>query len=192
MSHLPGVAVGFRVLGVDLSLTGTGLADGERTWLLPSKGSATATLTERWMRLDALTDAVLARVRDTRADLVVLEGPSLGQARQGGQHDRAGLWWLVVDQLHTDGIPVAEVPPATLKKYATGKGNAGKSAIVDATARRFPHVDTGSGDDNRCDAHWLAAMGHDHLGLALLAMPALNRQALDAVRWPHLVAATAA
>lgn len=127
------------------------------------------------------------RIRDTGFGvLVVVEGPSLGQARQSGVHDRSGLWWLLVDWCLEYGHQVVEVPPAVLKKYATGKGNANKGAMVDATARRFPEVDTGSGDDNRCDALWLAAMGLDQLGRPLTLMPAAQRAALERVAWPEL------
>lgn len=174
------------VLGIDLSLTATGMSDGASTWDVRSKGSEGASLLERAERLEQLRDHITGHI--TGVGLVVIEGPSYGQARQGGQHDRAGLWWLVVGWTIWHGVPVVEVAPAALKKYATGSGAAKKSAVVDATARRFPAVDTGGGDDNRCDALWLAAMGIDRLGGGSV-VPAAQRAVLDKVAWPEAVAA---
>ena len=168
------------VLGLDLSLTATGLSDGVTTWLLPSRGKSGDDLATRGRRLSAIRSAVLLWARDVH--LVVIEQPAYSR-QTGHMHDRSGLWWLVVADLLERAVPVAEIAPSALKKYATGKGNAGKGAIVDATARRFPDVDTGSGDDNRCDALWLAAMGLEHL-TGSGCVPAAHRAALQAVRWP--------
>jgi crossover junction endodeoxyribonuclease RuvC len=168
------------VIGLDLSLTATGISDGHETWLVRSKGYATDSLTERARRLELLAVGILDVCQ---ADLVVVEAPAFSR-QNGHMHDRSGLWWLVVSELiRSPWTQVAEVTPTALKRYATGKGNASKGAMIDATARRFPNVDTGA-DDNRCDALWLAAMGHDHLGQPLIAMPATHRAALDSVRWP--------
>lgn len=171
-----------RVVGVDLSLSATGMSDGSSTWLVRSTGHRGDSLYDRNERLAGLVCRVVDHVVDHGADLVVLEGPSLGQGRQAGTHDRAGLWWLLVHQLHVRGLQLVEVPPAALKKYATGKGNANKGAVIDATARRFPEVETGA-DDNRCDALWLAAMGLDQLTGAGV-VPAVQRAGLAKVAWP--------
>lgn len=42
---------------------------------------------------------------------------------------------------------------ATIKKHATGKGNADKGAVVVAAAAKWP--DKKLSDDNECDALWL-------------------------------------
>ena len=98
-----------------------------------------ATLTNRLMRLRTIVRevdrwALMLDSADTRADLVVIEAPSLGQARQGGTLDRHGLWWLILDRLYTLDIPVVAVTPAARAKYATGKGNAAKDAVLLAVA----------------------------------------------------------
>ena len=52
------------------------------------------------------------------------------------------------------GIPYQGVPVGTIKKYATGKGNAGKKAVIQAMKDRGYNP----GDDNEADAlailHW--------------------------------------
>lgn len=171
-----------RVVGVDLSLSATGMSDGERTWLVRSTGHKGDLLITRSARLRGLGVAVVKHCEG--ADLVVLEQPAFSRTT-GHMHDRSGLWWLVVDALTYELlIPVAEVAPTALKKYATGKGNANKGAVIDATARRFPQVDTGA-DDNRCDALWLAAMGLDQLS-GTGVVPAAQRAGLAKVAWPAL------
>lgn len=177
------------VLGIDLSLTATGMSDGKYTWDVRSKGTEGATLLERAERLGRLRDKITSHIiyADVGVDLVVIEQPAFSR-QNGHMHDRSGLWWLVVDWTVFHGIPVVEVSPTALKKYATGSGAAKKSAVIDATARRFPDVYTGGGDDNRCDALWLAAMGIDRLGGGSV-VPAAQRAVLDKVAWPKPVAA---
>lgn len=167
------------IYGLDLSLTATGISDGTAAWLITSTGKSGASLSERDDRLWTLRNRILDAL--TPATLVVVEAPAFSR-QNGHMHDRSGLWWLVVTALHARDCQVVEVPPTCLKRYATGKGNANKGLMIEAATRRFPHVDT-AGDDNRVDALWLAAMGHDHLGTPLVALPAAHRASLEAVRW---------
>lgn len=174
------------VVGLDLSLTSTGLAavagGNVGVGRVTSTGRADASLAWRGERLSRLAERIVAEFPD--ADLYVVEGPSFGQSRQGGQHDRAGLWWLVVSELLVSGLAVVEVSPAQRAKYATGKGNASKDAVLAAAIRRYPMADI-TGNDV-ADAVVLAAMGAHHLGRPLADVPLLNAAALDKVRWPQL------
>ena len=167
-----------QILGLDLSLTSSGVAViGDNllsAWAFKPKGTGL-----NRMRQARAEFAYWAR----EAELVVIEGPSYGSqagGRQSGHHERAGLWWMVYDRLDRDGVHVAVVPPATLKRYATGKGNASKDAMLVAAAKRFADW---TGGNDEADAAWLAAMGTDYLGAPFVAMPAANREALKAVSW---------
>ena len=165
-----------RVLGLDLSLTSTGIASctgWADTLKPPAKLRGHDRL--RWL-LTAVAD-------HTRlADLVVVEGPSYGsQAGQAGHHERAGLWWLTTHQLWTREVPVAVAPPSCVKRYATGKGNASKDAVLSAVVRRFAWF--GEGND-AADAVILAALGADQVGAPMVAMPKEHRAALGGVAWP--------
>lgn len=51
-------------------------------------------------------------------------------------------------------VPYTAVPVGTVKKHATGKGNAGKAAMIAAAVDRWP-VDPGIGSDE-ADALWIA------------------------------------
>lgn len=166
-----------KVLGLDLSLTCTGLAgQGWTDTIRPGDRRGADRLT--WVRAELLERYL------NGLDLVVMEGPSYGnqgKARQSGHHERAGLWWLVRVALAHRGHPVAVVPPATLKRYATGKGNADKATVVREVTKRFPWFD---GGEDEADALVLAAMGADHLGQPFAVMPQSHRAALAGVEWP--------
>jgi crossover junction endodeoxyribonuclease RuvC len=173
------------VLGVDLSLTGTGLANSlgwSATLKPPAKLRDVARI--EWIRNAIVLDHL------TGVDLVVIEGPSYGSARQAqsGHHERAGLWWVVVRSLWRRGVSYAVVSPKGRAKYATGNGNAGKDDVIREVTRRF---DWFEGDNNQADALVLAAMGADHLGVPMVTMPQIHRVALDAVAWPEMVGAAA-
>lgn len=187
------------VLGIDPSLTSTGIARVDtddrlvaQTWTITSKGTHADTLAQRRERLAMIAerrigDAAIGIGEDGsdlggRADLAIIEGLAMAH-HNAGTTMLNGLWWLTVHRLYNLGVPVVAVAPKSLKKYATGAGNAPKEAMVAAAIRRLPHVDTGDQPD-RVDALWLAAMGADHLGAPLVDLPATHRAALDGVQWP--------
>ena len=135
-------------------------------------------------RLRALVD-LRQRIIDEIGcpDLAVLELPAPSRAG-GGSHERAWLWWEMYRWLESSYIPVALLTPNQRALYATGKGNAPKTAVVDAVARRWPAWHTG-GDDNLADAVALMAAGRDRLGYPIIDMPKAHRGALDKAIWPQ-------
>lgn len=176
-----------RIIGIDMSLTGTGISDGSASWVI-SSAPAGQDLAARHARLETMLAKITQRAVAgfTRgADLVVVEAPVFGGASGRGAFvlERSALWWLVVAWFLERNVPIAEVTASSVKFYATGKGNASKALMIDQAARRLPDVETGA-DDNRVDALWLSAMGHDHAGQPLVTLPAAQRKALDKVRWP--------
>jgi crossover junction endodeoxyribonuclease RuvC len=173
----------FRIVGLDLSLTSTGLAIIDDTTI----GTATGRITPKGMNGHARMKYILASVAalTARTGVVVIEGPSFGSANgQKGHHERGGLWWLITYALWLENQPVAIVPPSVLKKYLTGKGNASKDAVLAAAIRRYPAVDFDGNDE--ADALGLAAMAADWYGHPLAPVPAAQRAALTAVTWPIL------
>jgi crossover junction endodeoxyribonuclease RuvC len=82
------------------------------------------------------------------------------------------------------GVPVAMVPPSTLKVYATGSGAADKDAMLKAARGMWPDVDIE--DDNSADALLLAAMGARYLGHPCDDVPAERWASLDGAEWPDL------
>lgn len=142
----------YHVIGVDPSLSGTGLA--------PDTGSLMTVKThtkDGMKRLSAIHKAVLecagngywagypalAVVEDlpTHAKSAGLTGQAQGVARMA-----------LVDA----GVSVLTMAPATLKKFATGKGNADKKAMIAAWNEAHDAKVT---DDNQADAAWLRQYG---------------------------------
>lgn len=115
-------------------------------------------------------------------DLTVIEGFSFGSPQ--GATEAGGLGWIIRLALHEHSIPFAIVAPATLKKFATGKGNAGKDDMKLAAQSRLGVTFTGTGSGDRCDARWLQEMGLHHLGAPTVELPAVNLSALAKVEWP--------
>lgn len=172
------------VVGLDLSLTATGVA----RWGPDGLGLQTFGTIELGglARLRSLRQGVTARTRG--ADLVAVEAlPPGGRLQQGKTayvNERAALYWMVLDRLFELQIPVAEVQPAQLKGYALGVGGgkkSGKAAVIAAVVRRY---DASPYDDNQADACVLAAMGLHHLGFPPAPVPAVHANWLAGVPWP--------
>lgn len=171
-----------RVVGLDLSLTRTGVAHirDTATGTVASAGSIKTSADDgkyvsRRERLRTIYRAVIGKA--CLADLVVIEGPALSR-NNPGTWDRAGLWWLVMDAL----TQVAVVPPTTLKDWATGSGKADKKAVRRAAENLWPGIAT---NDDESDALALATMGAQRLGMDV---PSIEYHkfiiASDAVQWP--------
>lgn len=174
-----------RIVGIDISLTGTGLACSCGSVEVKGRDGITKLpLAKRVDVIERLSAGICGWTLKHQADLAVIEQPAFSRSG-GGSLERHALWWHVVENLIGCDIQVAEVPATTLKRYATGKGNAQKGPMLDALARRLPMFETG-GNDNLVDAAWLAAFGADHLGMPLAEMPAANRAALAKVSWPEV------
>lgn len=179
------------IVGLDLSLTSTGIAVIDTTTgtrlveRITSKGKADASLHDRYLRLLRLSSIIADIVHGKHADLVVIEQPAFSR-QTGHQHDRSGLWWLVFHAIGSH--PIAEVAPTARAKYGTGKGNAGKDAVLAAVVRRYADVEVEGNDD--ADALILAAMGARWLGKPIEdSLPIAHLAAMDSVKWPAVVGA---
>lgn len=168
----------YRVAGIDVSLTGTGVATLGGTALIPSKGRRKDSIAQRRNRIKGIVDHVLIEIG--AVDLAVVEGPS-HHSVGGSVWDRAGLWWRIVDRLCAESIPVAVMPPMSRAKYATGNGGSRKAAVMEAARTRYGAV---LDNDNEADALVLRAAGLDWLGQPLAEVPAGHRAALAGCQWP--------
>lgn len=179
------------VLGLDLSLTATGLAevrDGKvvGTTRVRSSGSKDATLKQRQERLHGIGQDIAEWVSEEPSDLIVIESPSYG-SKFGSPHDRSGLWWLVVNHLSLLGHEIATVAPMSRAKYGTGNGAARKADVLEAVRLRFPeeHAAGMIPDDNVADAILLASMGARILGDPVEGdLPPKCLEALEKVAMP--------
>lgn len=166
-------------LGLDLSLTSTGYA------ALHHHRSATTgrirTTARGPARLREIRDAVTALVRTLDPELVAVEGYAFG--RPNGMAALGELGGVIRLALHEHGQAYLDVPPAVVKKYATGKGNAGKEDVLAAAIRRLDY--SGSSNDE-ADALWLAHIAAARLGQPAVILPATHAAALDKVGPPVL------
>lgn len=160
------------VVGIDPSLTATGIAyEGGTTTVSGCKG-----------------DDRLVSIRDAVADLC--EGAELAVVEDLPTHGmgagKTGMAQGVVRLALLDlGVDFVLVPPASVKVYACGKGNATKP---DMRMALFQRIGLDLRDDNQVDAYWLRAIGLDLLGRAVVQLPALHRRALDKVSLPAVAA----
>jgi Holliday junction resolvasome RuvABC endonuclease subunit len=172
-----------RVLGLDLSLTATGIAypDGTTTTIKTRQKDGDRRLLEiahaiRW----AAGEGQGPMGTDTPPTLAVLEDLPKHAMAAGITGMVHGIARAVLLEA---GVPYATVVPATLKAYATGKGSGDKTPMAMAAYKR---AGVEFVDDNQCDAWWLRAAGLDWLGSPLFDLPKAQRDRLAKVRWPDL------
>lgn len=157
-----------NVVGLDLSLTATGVAFGGLAARISTKKDGCE-------RLAAVRERVLEFLTPL-PDLVGIEGYSFN-SKYGGE--RLGeLGGVIRLQLWELGIPFVEIPPASVKKYATGSGTASKDEVLGAAIRRLGYE---RDDHNEADALWVRAMAYDHYGAPIVEVPASHRAALTAI-----------
>lgn len=138
------------VMGIDPSLSGFAYSTAHS-----ADGGQSIVLDEQLIKTKPSGDAVRARcdryrliveptVRAAAAigvGLVVIEGYAFSQAgghTSGRAHDRAELGGVLRNELlKVPGLDILECGPATLKKFATGKGNADKAEVISALSRRY-------------------------------------------------------
>jgi Holliday junction resolvasome RuvABC endonuclease subunit len=174
-----------RVAGLDLSLTCTGIAicvETSRgtnmvTDTSKSKGKRAASMIDRHARLTELGNGILHHA--AVCDLAVIEGLFTGP-KAGSLTDRAALFWFVAGGLIRREVPVAIVPPTSLKLAIAGAGNADKAALAVALMRLWPDVDVTSSDVS--DAAGLAHLGAVWLGMDV---PTLERHRTVKAEWPE-------
>lgn len=177
-----------RVAGLDLSLTSTGIALQEpggipQVNLVTSKGRRDDPFYQRVMRIEAIVEQILEVIPPRT--YVLVEGPSYGSAGASSSlWDRAGLWHRVVAALIARKHPVAVAAPTTVKKWATGSGNADKAAVASAITRLLPpEVELVTSDG--ADSLVMAKMAAHHLGWESFSKA--RTACLDAVWWPEEV-----
>ncbi|WP_405056944.1 hypothetical protein OG474_29920 [Kribbella sp. NBC_01505] len=171
------------IAGLDLSLTGTGIATyggGEiRTHLIKTVGKKTDTVYETAARIDSIEHDILQRI-GSDCELAVIEAPSFG-SKGGSGHERAGLWWKVTTTLIRHGVRIAKVAPTTLKAYVANNGKADKDEVLAAVIRKYPKADVTN--NNVADAVGLMAMGCRYYDIPLDVENSKTASSMKAVAW---------
>lgn len=166
-----------RIVALDLSLSATGVAHNAGT------AERAFTLRPRQLRGVERLEWIMRRVvkEALGKDLVVIENYAFARPNQA--HQIGELGGVIRLALYTHNIAYVEIAPSALKKYATGKGNAPKEAVLAAAFQRLGYAGY---DHNESDALWLLAMALDHYGMEEAPqVPKINREALVKVGWPE-------
>ncbi|WP_100813053.1 hypothetical protein [Microbacterium lacus] len=172
------------ILGVDFSITGTGLAilgDNGATdtcTIKPPKDDGTVqSIAER---LTFIADKAEAWSDLARGDFLVFESP-LHHAPSAHRGKILGGWWITAARLaRAVNDSALVVSPKTRAKYATGNGNADKKAVLEQVRARYPQFVVRN--DNEADAVALVAIAARMLGRPIDPdLPETNLSALQAL-----------
>ncbi|MEU3289936.1 hypothetical protein [Streptomyces longwoodensis] len=187
LEERPAAPAGLRVIGLDLSITSTGVCrpDGS-TFRIRTR------FKDGPRRMTHIRDVLAVEVAEHRPQLAVIEDLPMNAGRMSltNLKNMACLHGVVQAVLIDAGVPWAYVNTKTLKKYACDNGGADKQQMADAAylADGVTFADDKGGD--QVDAWWLRAAGHDHYGEPLFSMPEAQRAELTKADWPAgLVAA---
>ena len=163
-------------VGIDLSLTGTGLSVDGDLYLIASKLTGVE-------RLIDIRNRIIDHLANTTQRLYIcIEGYSFG-SRNSHAHALGELGGTVRVALHEHGYGYVDVAPTCRAKFATGKGNAGKSEVVSAISARTGIIWSGKGADDLCDAWVLEEMCRTHFGESRYEWPQANLSALSKIDW---------
>ena len=146
-----------RVMGLDLSLTSTGLV-----LLQDAETVESTTVSSRFKgeaRLADIREKITTAVKLHRPQLVVLEGYAFGRPNQMAALGE--LSGVVKCSLFEMGQHYLVVPPTRVKKFATGRGNAKKDEVRLEVYKRWG-FEAPSNDE--VDAYVLARIGLAFLG----------------------------
>jgi Holliday junction resolvasome RuvABC endonuclease subunit len=170
-----------KVMGLDLSLSGTGLIVLEDGKLLEQKLIKSKPFGEKPVdelrRLNYIAGEIDLYLVRHAPSLVAIEGLAFGITKTTSIMQLAGLNYLVRRMLHAYGFEFVLVAPSTLKKFITGKGSGPKDIMMLESYKRYG---VSFGDNNLADGFGLAQMAHELLNDNKL--PSFQKESLDVVR----------
>ena len=113
---------------------------------------------------------------------IVVEGYAFAK-RTSHAHAQGELGGVLRMNWFENDWPFIEVPPTKRAKFATGKGNAGKSEVVAAVALKRGELIEGKGLEDMTDAWVLREMALAHFGSSDYTWGGKHLEALDNVEW---------
>jgi crossover junction endodeoxyribonuclease RuvC len=171
-----------RIIGLDLSLAGTGWCSG------PASESWGTIDTKKLSGFDRI-NCIFCEVNKIIGSppppgvLVVMEDFSFG-SKGRGVFQIGGLGYIIRYHLWKNQIPFILIPPTVLKKFAAGKGNVDKNVVLKEIFKRWG---ADINDDNAGDAYVLYQIGRSLAGLSQ-KLAEFQREILENLeKDPHLV-----
>lgn len=112
-----------------------------------------------------ITEELLQQLRKTGtidSVTICMEGISYGSIHSAAVMDLAGLNYLIRDRLHHHTVvgTLLVTPPAEVKRFYTGSGNANKQLMISTFKGSFPDFDLPKLDDI-CDSEAMAKYARD-------------------------------
>lgn len=144
-----------KVLGVDLSWSSTGIAIWNGQNITFYDYILTNSKEDPMARIHRVKKGIFNTIAKKQPDLIVLEGYAFG--RPQGATKSGEMAGVIKYFLWKKQIPFELCPPTTLKKFATGKGNASKEQMIEAAT---PFI-KGVRSNDIADACHLARWGYD-------------------------------
>jgi crossover junction endodeoxyribonuclease RuvC len=140
-----------RYVGIDPS-SKTGLVIIDKQGNIINTQDVTTKEKEDPQRFSDIAEKIIDELEPN--DLIAIEGFSYGSKGKGVSF-QYGLGWIIRHLLLERGYRYTEVPPTSVKKFATGKGNTKKDEMVLPIYKKwgFEHA-----SDNVRDAFVLAQM----------------------------------
>lgn len=162
----------FKIIGIDASLTGTGIAivDNGCSTIMTIKSKLKGT-----SRLIEIRDNVAKLIKG--ANLVAIEEYAYAKANQAHQiGELGGVLRVLFSEM---GLNWIEVNPSLVKKYATGKGNATKEAIAVGIYKRWSHQFS---TNDEADAFILAIIGSVIAGCNCEELTVFQREVVERLK----------
>lgn len=188
-----------RILGIDSSLTGTGLSRATiedhdaygtiasndprvHTVELATVGARKPKPTDTWLHTSERVHEVLDQVKGALCD-GVYDAVGLEELAYGAKGDAVvklhWLWGEIIYIVATLQYPLYLVNASAVKKFATGNGNAKKDVVMLAMANRYPTA--AIKDNNQADALAVSMIVARKLGVPFDTAPQANIPNLDKV-----------
>lgn len=162
------------VLGIDPSLTATGLA-------LPDGSTKTIKYTPRSLmgdiRLKVIYEELLREIEIHSVTHAIIEDLPAHAKSAGITGKAQGVVRLACLM---SNVPFVTVVPSSVKKFATGKGTADKP---DMRMELYKRTGVDQKDDNQVDAFWMREMVLNYFGLGSIDLPKANLEGLTKIQW---------
>lgn len=168
-----------NILGIDLSLTSTGISVNGETGTITTQAKGAE-------RLSIISLAILDAIIDNSVEIVAIEGYSFA-SRNSQAFSIGELGGVVRTRLWERNIPYVDIPPTCRAKFATGRGNAAKTEVMSSISAKTGMIFAGKGADDMCDAWILEEMCRTFIGISEHEWSATQLSALDKIDWEPLV-----
>lgn len=145
-----------KILGVDLSLTGTGVVFLKGDEVIFQKLIKSKPLGDLPIHEIERLVGIIGKIDIDSVDLVVIEGIAFGIRKTTSLSQLSGLNYLLREKCYNSQTPFVIVAPNTLKKFITGKGVGQKDMLMLAVYKKWGFNPS---DNNVNDAYALAKIG---------------------------------